>query len=312
MTAQQKRDIKYSQKSTWEFSAVSPYFNLLGRARTFFPAWHFIFSVSHNFFFLQQRQVLHLTHRPVINVETSLDNKIPFTPEKVNTYLGFISFFVKPFDMMIKRIGYKKAAPYIRKNLRALTKTYKSASSIYRFSMTTTSRPNYKEDAAFKAIHAADPHLLCVPSLHVAICALTFAWYKNFFNEGVSRGFFTQEEADRRLAEIKTQAIAIIESVLFVKQHSVNCIPTALYMITAVFGDDFFSAEDAVFFIEELFKKSGEIDSATREEILDYFTSLYERNLLENSFNESWQDSIKNWLEDFAQKTGQKLTRVKA
>ena len=34
---------------------------------------------------------------------------------------------------------------------------------------------------------------------------------------------------------------------------------------------------------------------------------LYERNLLENSFNESWQDSIKNWLEDFAQKTGQTL-----
>ena len=307
MTAQEKRNLKYSDISTWKFSAVSPYFNLLGRARTFFPAWHFIFSVTHNFFFLQQRQVLHLTHRPVINVQTDLDNKIPFEPSKVNTYLGFIPFFVKPFDMMIKRLGYKKAAPYIRQNLRALTKTYKSASSIYRFSMTTTDRPHYMEDAAFKAIHAADPHLLCVPSLHVSICAVTYAWYKGFFEKGVAAGLFSEEEADRRLAEIKAQAIAIIESVLFVKQHSVNCIPTALYMITAVFGDDFFSAEDAVFFIEELFKKSSEIDPATREEILDYFTSLYERNLLENSFNENWQDSIKNWLEDFAQKTGQTL-----
>ena len=55
---------------------------------------------------MQQRQVLHLTHRPVINVQTDLDNKIPFEPSKVNTYLGFIPFFVKPFDMMIKRLGY--------------------------------------------------------------------------------------------------------------------------------------------------------------------------------------------------------------
>ena len=303
---QQKRDIKYSQKSTWEFSSVSPYFNLLGRAHTFFRAWQFIFNVTHNFFFLQQRQVLHLSHRPVINVQTDLDDKIPFEPSKVNTYLGFIPFFVRPFDMVIKRMGYKAASPYINQNLALLSKTYKSASSIYRFSMTTTSRPHYMEDAAFKAIHAADPHLLCVPSLHVSICAVTYSWYKAFFAK-VPEGIFSKEEADRRLSEIKERALAIIESVLFVKQHSVNCIPTALYMITAVFGKDFFSAKDAVNFIEELFKNSTEIDPKTRKEILDYFTSLYEQNLLENSFNDTWQESIKRWLTAYAEKTGQAL-----
>ena len=303
---QHKRDIKYSQKSTWEFSSVSPYFNLLGRAHTFFRAWQFIFNVTHNFFFLQQRQVFHLTHRPVINVETVLDGKIPFEPSKVDTYLGFIPFFVKPLDMLIKRMGYRKAARYINKNLAVLSKTYKSASSIYRFSMTTTNRPDYKEDIAFKAIHAADPHLLCVPSLHVAICAVTYAWYKSFF-ENAPEGIFSKEEAERRLAEIKKQAIAIIESVLFVKQHSVNCIPTALYMITVIFGQNFFSAKDAVSFIEELFNSSSEIDEATRHEITDYFTFLYERVLLENCFNDNWQESIENWLKDYAAHTGQKL-----
>lgn len=310
LTRQQKRNLKYENLSTWDFSAVSPYFNLLGRAGTFFPAWHFILSVLHNFFFLQQKQVLHLTHRPVINVETSLDDKIPFMPNKVSTYLGFIPFFVKPFAMMIKRIGYRKAAPYIRKNLRVLTKTYQSAASIYRFSMTTTSRPNYKEDAAFKTIHAADPHLLCVPSLHVSICAVTYAWYSDFF-KNAPKGIFSEEEALRRSEEIKKQALSITESVLFVKQHSVNCIPTALYMITAVFGSDFFSAKDAVNFINELFKTSKEIDDATKQEITDYFTALftalYERTLLENNSNPRWQDSIENWLRDFAAKTGQKL-----
>ena len=247
-----------------------------------------------------------MTHRPVINVETELDEKIPFTPVKVGTYLGFIPFFVKPFDMMIKRMGYRAASPYINKNLAVLTKTYKSASSIYRFSMTTTSRPDYREDSAFKAIHAADPHLLCVPSLHVAICAVTYAWYKKFF-EGLTDKVFSREEVDRRLSEIKNQAVKIIESVLFVKQHSVNCIPTAFYMITAVFGSEFFSAREAVDFIDELFSDCPEIDSETRHEITEYFTSLYERTLLENSFNDSWQDSIKNFLTDFARKTGQKI-----
>ncbi len=304
---QQKRNLNYSQKSTWEFSAVLPYFNLLGRARTFVRAWQFILTVTRNFFWLQQRQVLHLTHRPVINVETALDEKIPFEPSKVNTYLGFIPFFVKPLDMLIKRMGYKAAAPYINKNLAVLRKTYKSASSIYRFSMTTTNRPDYKEDAAFKAIHAADPHLLCVPSLHVAICAVTYAWYKAFFATCSEDSIFTKEEADRRLSEIKTQAIAIIESVLFVKQHSVNCIPTALYMTSVIFGNEFFSAKEALGIINELFKSSSEIDQNARKEICDYFTMLYERTFLENSFNDNWQDSIKNWLKDYAHQTGQKL-----
>ena len=250
--------------------------------------------------------MLHISHRPVINVETDLDEKIPFNPGKVNTYLGFIPFFVKPLDMMIKRMGYKTAVPYINRNVAVLSKTYKSASSIYRFSMTTTSRPDYKEDAAFKAIHAADPHLLCVPSLHVAICAVTYAWYKKFF-QTAPEGIFTNEESERRVAEIKAQALAIIESVLFVKQHSVNCIPTALYMISAIFGTDFFSAKDAVAFIEELFNSTSELDDQTRSEITEYFTSLYERTLLENSFNDNWQDSIKNWLKDYAEKTGQKI-----
>ena len=78
-------------------------------------------------------------------------------------------------------------------------------------------------------------------------------------------------------------------------------------MITAVFGKDFFSAKDAVNFIEELFKNSAEIDQKTRKEILDYFTGLYEQNLLENSFNDTWQESIKRWLTSYAEKTGQAL-----
>lgn len=300
---QEKRDLKYLRKSTWEFSAIRPYFIILSRPKTFKAGWRFIFTVIKNFFIIQELQVLHITHRPVIKVDHRLDEKIPFDPSKIDIYMSFVSYFVKPLDMLIKRFGYKKAIPYLKEELFYLTETYKMAASIYRFSMTTTNRPDYKENKAFKTIHAADPHLLCVPSLHVAICTVIYAFYKSLFERQV----FPQEEAERRLKEIKERAIAIIESVLFVKQHSVNCIPTAIYMINAIFGDKLFSANEAIELINELFVNATEINSETKKELNDYFTLLFERNYLENNFNENWQESIKRWLSEYAKKTGQIL-----
>ena len=303
LSKDEKRERKYGETSTWEFSAVTPYFKLLFHPKTFVKTWQFVASILRNFFWLQEKQVLHISHRPVINVETELDQKIPFTPSKVGIYLGFIPFFVRPMDMLIKRLGFKKAAPYINRNLFMLAKSYKEASLVYRFSMSTTNRPNYKEDAAFKTIHAADPHLLCVPSLHVAICAVTYSWYKKVFDEGL----FPKEEAERRLSEIRARALAIIESVLFVKQHSVNCIPTALYMITSIFEEDFLPQKKALEIINELFKTSPEIDSETKKEITEYFTAMYKRCLNERKEGGSWQEPVINWLKEYAAKTGQKI-----
>ncbi len=298
---QDKRDIKYSTVSTWQFSAVTPYFNLLLRAHTFFPAWHFIFSVIKNFFIIQQKQVYKITKTPVIKVDTDLDFKIPFEPEKVDTYLSFVPFFVKPLAMLIKRFGYLRASKYINGFLRHITTAYKQAASIYRVYFSTTERPEYKENASFRAIHAADPHLLCVPSLHVAICALTYSYYKKLFAQNI----FSKNEAEFRLKEIKDQALAIIESVLFVKQHSVNCIPTALYMVTVIFEKDFFTSHDAVEFIESLFKESPEINEQAKKELTDYFIYMYERTFLENYFDDKWQDPILLWLKNYAIQTGQ-------
>lgn len=303
-----KRKTEYSLMPLTDFSAVSPYFNLLFRPLTFFVAWRFIFTVIRRFFWIQQKQVLHLSHRPVIFVDTELDDKIPFTPSKVTTYIGFVAFFVRPMDMLIKRLGYFKAAKYLNDDVRYLTKMYKNASTIYRRIFTTTHRPDYKEDIAFKTIHAADPHLLCVPSLHVTIAAGTYAWFKKVF---CTTDIFPPEEAERRLAEIKAQAIAIIESVLFVKQHSVNCIPTAFYMLTAAFEPGFFTIDDANSLIDELFKDNIELNEETKKEIAEYFNFMYERTVLENNFEKKWQDSIINFLVEHATKTNQSLGKFK-
>lgn len=99
----------------------------------------------------------------------------------------------------------------------------------------------------------------------------------------------------------------IVESVLFIKQHSVNCIPLALYMLSSTMNKSFFSAHDAADFIDALFRESPEINSEVRQEILEHFYYMYDRTLLESRFSADWQDCIRHWLLDFASSTGQKI-----
>ena len=282
------------------YSAVAPFFYMPLFPGTSRYAWTYIFTIIKDFFILQHLQKFHFTKRRIINVDTDIDDKIPFVPQRVFAYLGFVGYFVRPIDMLKKRLGIRKAAPYLCLYLKFLTSVYKNASSIYRFTMTTTTRPRYLKTHKFRTIHFFDPHLLCVPSIHVAISAGVLAWFKQFFKLGL----FSQEEATAFLEEIKQQAIAIVESVLFVKQHSVNCIPLALYMLSSTMSKSFFSVQDAIDFIDSLFLTATEIDAATRKEIIDYFYYMYDRALLESKYSSDWQICIQHWLDDFASSKG--------
>ena len=293
-----------TEKSLENFSAPKAFFRSILLPLTTGSVWKLIFTVLKDFFFLQLNQKFHFTKRPILNVDTEIDKKIPFRPEHVKTYLSFIDFFIRPVDMMERRLGYKKASQYVCLYLNFIARIYKNAASIYRFCMTTTSRPKYYKTQKFRAIHFLDPHLLCVPSLHVAISAGVYAWFKQFFKTEV----LPQDEAEIYLSEIKEKAVAIVESVLFVKQHSVNCIPLALYMLSSTMSKSFFSAQDAIDFIESLFLDSDEICEQDRNEIIEYFIYMYDRALLESKYSADWQNCIRHWLMDYAAQTGQKLS----
>lgn len=300
---EQKRAKKYGSLPISKFRTYSTIFYYSLRPCTAKRAWGLIITIIKDFFILQHLQQLHFTKRPVINVETSIDDKIPFTPSYVNTYLGFVSYFMRPVDMMGKRLGHKKATPYICLYLKFLMGIYKHSASIYRFCMTTTTRPKYYKTRKFRTIHFFDPHLLCVPSIHVAISAGVYAWFNQFYKTGI----VPADEAEMRLGEIKKQAIEIVESVLFIKQHSVNCIPLALYMISSTMNKSFFSIEDSINFIDCLFVNTPEIPAEVRQEIIEHFYYLYERSLLESKYSADWEDCIKHWLTDFAVQTNQKI-----
>ncbi len=254
----------------------------------------FLYVVVKDFFLLQFLQAIKLTHRTVVHVDHPLDDKIPFDPSKMDVYLDFINFWIRPLSMLIKRIGVKRAAPYALEWLHAITLAYSQASRMYRHCMSTTNRPDYNETLQFRQVHFLDPHLLCVPSLHISICAMVIVFYRKLF----AIEDFTKEEKEAWSKELFDGATEISETVLYVKQHSVNCIAGAYYMVTKLFKD-LMSPSDAILFTSCLFSKATDIKDEDKQAIHKHIAFTYERFLLEGAFEDDWYDSILRWINTY-------------
>jgi hypothetical protein len=74
--------------------------------------------------------------------------------------------------------------------------------------------------------------------------------YKKF--EAILRSFNDTGRYAAQIEEMKQGALAITHAILFVKQHSVNCIAAALYAMTR-FDGELFPPEEAEAFIKQLF-----------------------------------------------------------
>lgn len=256
-------------------------------AKAFFSL---IFCALRHFFIIQALRKLRLTSTPIVNVDHPLDEKVPFTTERVAIYLDFVNFYVRLVSYLIKTLG-KNAKSYCAKLLTTLATLYKIAATIYRDTMSTTRRPHYKGNFHFLIIHMFDPHYLCVPSLHVTIVTACFVFVRDLIKEGVL------SNEDGVLEEVRAGALRIIESVLYIKQHSINCVATSFYMLSATGVAGTLSAEEVKGFLEELFSASS--DSVTIEDaiaIRTYIEQFYEGLSKEYQTASSWQEPILNFL----------------
>lgn len=298
--SEKSRIAKVTGKSILSFSPVLPYFVLPWHFSSMPAVFSFLSTVASDFFGLQFFEKWRWKHIPVINVQTPLDDKIPFVPSKVTIYLDFVNFWLRPLTMLMHRFGIRRSLPYCIDFLHLIRKAYYEAARVYKFRLSTTNRPEYEGMPQFKNIHKLDPHFLCVPSLHIAIVVLCYTFYRKLFDSE----HFTQEEKNMWNRELYTEAVEIAESVLYIKQHSVNCIPAALYMMTCI-TEKLFSTDDAVAFINELFSHSDDIKAEDRSEIIDYIQYMYERLLLEGCHETDWVVPVQHWLLEYAHKTGQ-------
>ena len=260
----------------------------------------FITTVIRDFFINQFARKFGFIKTPVAKVDNELDDKIPFTPSKIGTYLDFTAFWLRPLTMLLFKLGPKKAKPYIDDFLKKITLAYKSAGRVYKMCMSTTARPRYYKMFYFRVIHFFDPHYLCVPSLHISVVSLVWSFYRKAFSEMEE---FTEEEKSVYLKEIYSGAIKIAETVLYIKQHSVNCIPAALYMMTFLMKP-YFTAEDGIQFLRDMFVNT-DIPVQDQKELKDYMYFIYERFLLVGITDGNWIAPIKAWLKEYCIASGQ-------
>ena len=195
--------------------------------------------------------------------------------------------------MLVKRFGIRDGSKLSTEFIRYLSLTYDEAYSLYDISFTTTYRPASNK-RSIKLLRRADPHFMCVPSLHIAIMCLCIGFYKMLF----SREHFSVKESTKWLDEIKTRAVEIGETVLYLKQHSVNCIPAALYMMTRI-TPELFTPADAVDYIDRLFANSKDVNPQDRKKINTHIHTMYERLLLEGCSCDDWKEPVLRWLDDY-------------
>ncbi|MBQ3800558.1 MAG: hypothetical protein II837_09710, partial [Treponema sp.] len=120
--------------------------------------------------------------------------------------------------------------------------------------------------------------------------------YKKLFSDpGID---FTEGEKAAWLSELKEEGFSIGRSVLFLKQHSVNCLPAALYMMCRI-TPDLFTPDDARTCISGLLPPAENIAPEDKAEITAYITGLFELLINDADGEKDWTLPLKNWLDSY-------------
>jgi hypothetical protein len=269
-------------------------FRILGSPYLRITALQCTASIFRNFFFLQYRAALSPGLIPVTRVDHPLDLKIPFLPGKVNVYLDFIAFWVRCLGFLLKHCDRKALEP-VRNFIECMGQVYSFAAEVYRVNLSTTDRPFYIRRLRFLVIHAVDPHLMCIPSLHVMIVIRTYT----LFNE-IIKSLSLEERFAAQAEELRRGALAITEAVLYIKQHSVNCISAAMYAMSRYdrINPCLFSPAEAERFASEIFMEEESLSKEDGDEIREYILALYRRFLDEGEKSEDWKKPLLDFLKE--------------
>jgi hypothetical protein len=133
----------------------------------------------------------------------------------------------------------------------------------------------------------------------VATVLLAYGYYRHLFETEN----FSQLEKEQWGRELYDGAIEITETVLYVKQHSVNCIPAAIYLVVKNF-EEWISVDDGRKFIKSLFLKPEGFSDSQATEIRNYILNSYEKYLIEGEKSEHWYEPLWNFLLNYGNSEG--------
>jgi len=202
----------------------------------------------------------------VRNIEHPLDALVPVRYEAIDTYLGFVQMWISALSYIRRREGRRFNGAIID-FMTGLERCYVDAALVYGQCLSTTRRPEQAPNLRLAFVYAVDPHLFCVPSLHVLVVCYTYQKLADIlFESGLSAAYAVE------LAALRNRATAITESILYVRQHSVNCIPTALSMLSVIVPS--YDQKESLDFLNTLFASDASIAPEDRNDMVDYMASL--------------------------------------
>lgn len=275
--------------------ALSPLLHALSRPRTALKAVSLALTVLRYFFYPQFETRFFPRKRPVVSVDHPLDETVPFRPDLVAEYLTFFFLWINTGLFFARNYGKPGRLAFSR-YIDAVKGMYRDCGSVYLRRQSTTKRPPEAANSFFALIHSLDPHLHCVPSLHILVVLGNWLYASRTLAELAGGKGGLREE--RALAYLRQEAVRITESVLFVKQHSVNCIGASLFYLKVRYPEFDSSAVDA--FLGELFSYEG-VDLGAKDRIRDHARTLCAR--LWDSYRArpemGWRRPILSFLGEF-------------
>ncbi|MDR0877183.1 MAG: hypothetical protein LBN21_03955 [Treponema sp.] len=289
------------ERSIFDESFPGAFIRAFGSPYLRMEAAQCIWTVLDKFFFLQYRTAFLPGRVPVSRVDHPLDEKIPFVPSWITVYLDFIGFWIRIISFLLRVYG-RKALSQTKIFIQSIKRLYLFAVEVYEKNFSTTNRPFYISRPKFFTIHLTDPHLMCIPSLHVMIVIRVYTDFARMMHSNGDEKRFA-----RRTEELRKGALAITEAVLYVKQHSVNCVAAAMYAMTC-FDRELFPEEEAVHFASSLFQDPDESAHPAKPKngarvkpedgivIRSHMISLYRRFLSERDETKHWGEPLLNFL----------------
>lgn len=190
-------------------------------------------------FFVPQFRTAWFGGRPVVYVDHPLDKLVPYLPQKAPVYMSFVSLWMNAAIRLDRRYGERgRAGEFIR----GIAGQYHDAAFVYKRIHSTTVRPKRIDDLYAALIRVFDPHLNCVPSLHVSLALGSWAMAAAVVAELGAEGYIDageSEEAADWLAGLYEHALAIVDCTMLMKQHSVNCVGSSLWYLGCKYPEIF-------------------------------------------------------------------------
>lgn len=244
-------------------------------------------------FFLPQFQTAIFRTRSVVYVDHPVDRAIPFMPSLVSLYMSFIPLWMNAVYWLNRRYG-KAADVHLAAFLESIARLYDEAGSIYLRCHSTTVRPRRLPNLGCAMIQVLDPHLNCIPSLHVTI---VFGAWMLAGEVAVALDDADEPRAKDWLASLYTHALRIAETTMLMKQHSVNCVGASLWYLHARYPG-IFSEDHCAAIIDGLFTIEGSgvsVKEGARTRIREVF-ALLKQNAAGSS---DWRSPILSFIEGY-------------